>query len=141
MQPAIRSIKQLTCQDGRSLAIHTSISLTPTSKSRTDETTLVQPAIQFDHDFARNCDHKRTQTNQCILYKREPSQVQILQEQQQNRICKLGLRALLHDDKELDDDLGKGPDQRPASSHTCQRCTCSSKHHLACCVSTSLPEK
>jgi hypothetical protein len=49
MQPVVKSIKELTCvKKHRS----PSISLTPTSK-RTDDTTLVQPAIQFNDDFDR----------------------------------------------------------------------------------------
>jgi hypothetical protein len=48
MKPVLKSTKQLTCGNGKSITV---VSLT-TSK-RTDNTTLVQPAIQFNDDFHR----------------------------------------------------------------------------------------
>jgi hypothetical protein len=103
MKPVLKSTKQLTCGNGRSITVHPSISLT-TSK-RADNTTLVQPAIQFNDDF-----HRVATTNalkltnaSCINENPKPSQVEILQKQHQNITSNLELTILLHG--KLDYDL------------------------------------
>jgi hypothetical protein len=80
---------------------------------------LIQPRLW------QTCEHQGTQTYKYILYKRKPGQEEILQEQKK-RICNLKLTTLLHD--ELDNDLGRGPDQ-------------TWEHHLVCLLSPNLPEE
>jgi hypothetical protein len=52
MQPLVKSIKQLTCGNGRSIAVHPAILLTPTSEN-TDDTSLVQPPFNSTTIFDR----------------------------------------------------------------------------------------
>jgi hypothetical protein len=79
--------------------------------------------------FWQTSDHQHTQTHQCILYKQKPSQVKILQKQQQNRICNLELTILLHE--KLDYEPWKRAWSDIPLATLVSTVTCPREHHLA----------
>ena len=110
MQPAVRSIRETDLTRWQKPCSPSLDLLDTDIKTRTDDTTLVQPAIQFNNDLARPViiDVLKLTNVSCI--KGNSVRYKLIKEYQSTVISNLKLTVLLHDDKELDDDLGRRPD-------------------------------
>ena len=103
-------LRQLTWREGRSLAVHPSISLTPTSKRG-----LMTPhlfSLPFNSTTILPDLWSSTYSNSPMYptIKRTESATDSQRATTKQNMQVVELTVLLHDDKELDNDLGRRPD-------------------------------
>jgi hypothetical protein len=79
-------------------------------KTRADHPTLVEPAVQFNHNLTRSVVINILKLANVAYSKDQQSQIHTLRQQQIDFTSEWELTVALHDDKELDDHFGRGPD-------------------------------